>query len=419
MIGIAISAYCTLMTTAWHRRSVLKKLSFSLAELPDSSRVLSLTRTMNGVIRISVDGIIYQYQAHGGISSLYTEVLPRICAMDEDISFEIVTTGRIRARLPTHSRIRHTPLFPIDRVLRPQRLWWRVAPEIRSLVQRPALRTRLESIWHSTYYTLPIGWRGPQVVTVVDMIPELFIKPPDHRFLSRKRNCVMSADVVVCISETTRKDLVNYYGLDQAKTRVVYLGCNDAFANAGNKEEHVPFSRPFLLYIGRRSGYKDFATLFEALANWKNRNDVDLVVVGDQWTSQESKELSRYNMRSHVYLVQAPTDGFLSILYHGASAFVYPSLYEGFGIPLVEAMTSGCPIVASRIPSTLEIAADCPYYFVPGNRESLLAAIEAALSEGRHSSRVTNGFIRGKQFTWDETAKGILSVYAELEKPSP
>ena len=98
-------------------------------------------------------------------------------------------------------------------------------------------------------------------------------------------------------------------------------------------------------------------------------------------------------------------------LYNQAVAFVYPSLYEGFGIPLLEAMTCGCPIVASRIPSTVEVAGDCPIYFDPAEEDDLVNALDIALSEGRNSERVQAGFEKVKSYSWDKTTAQTLQVY--------
>jgi len=119
-------------------------------------------------------------------------------------------------------------------------------------------------------------------------------------------------------------------------------------------------------------------------------------------------------IQNRVHLLTDVDDEELCRLYDQADAFVYPSLYEGFGIPLLEAMACGCPVVASRIPSTIEVAGMCPVYFESAEVESLLAAFDMALSEGRDSERVRSGFERVKSYSWDKTAKQTLEVYYVL-----
>jgi alpha-1,3-rhamnosyl/mannosyltransferase len=101
-------------------------------------------------------------------------------------------------------------------------------------------------------------------------------------------------------------------------------------------------------------------------------------------------------------------------LYNQAVALVYPSLYEGFGIPLLEAMACGCPVIASRIPSTVEVAGEQPIYFEPVHLESLLAAFDLALAEGRNSERVRTGLEHAQDFSWDKTSSQVLEVYHAL-----
>jgi alpha-1,3-rhamnosyl/mannosyltransferase len=102
------------------------------------------------------------------------------------------------------------------------------------------------------------------------------------------------------------------------------------------------------------------------------------------------------------------------MLYNQAAAFVHPSLYEGFGIPLLEAMACGCPVVASRIPTTREVAGDCPIYFDPMQPDELITALDVALAEGRNSERVRRGLEWVKQYSWDRTARETLQVYRAL-----
>ena len=113
-------------------------------------------------------------------------------------------------------------------------------------------------------------------------------------------------------------------------------------------------------------------------------------------------------------MLQHIDDADLCRLYNQAAAFVYPSLYEGFGIPLLEAMACGCPIIASQIPSTAEVAADCPIYFAATDEGSLLEAMDIAVTEGRNSARVHYGLERARRYSWDMTARKILETYQSL-----
>ena len=169
-----------------------------------------------------------------------------------------------------------------------------------------------------------------------------------------------------------------------------------------------------MLYVGRRGPYKNFKTLLQAYCVWQRRNEVDLLVVGSAWSEQERKWLAESGCEEQVHLLSGVDDHQLACLYNHAQAFVYPSLFEGFGIPLLEAMACGCPVVASRIPSTLEVAAEHPYYFEPTDENDLLTALDTAFSEGRKSPRVETGIRHAELYSWQKTAQKTLQVYRSL-----
>lgn len=371
-------------------------------------------------MQVIVDGLIYEISSQGGVARLYSEILPRMCDMDHDLSVRLLTSSCLRQLPPTHGQIAHSRLLPIERFLRPARLWGRVPFRARMLAQQVTLNWTRHGIWHSTYYTMPPMPGGGHVVTVYDMIhelfPDLFNKLADDQFRARKRCCVLAADAVLCISESTKKDIQQIYGIDSAIIHTVPLACSPAFSCLDEFASRLPLptAKPFLLYVGGRSHYKNFPLLLHAYSSWDQRRDVDLVVVGQRWSPQEKTCIADMNVEDRVHLLSRVDDKHLNLLYNGASALVYTSLYEGFGIPLLEAMASGCPIVASRIPSTCEIAGELPVYFEPTARDDLIAALDMVMAEGRNSCRVLRGSRRVQQYSWDETARLTLRIYHGL-----
>jgi len=169
--------------------------------------------------------------------------------------------------------------------------------------------------------------------------------------------------------------------------------------------------RPFILYVGMRQHYKNFETLLSAYSSWPRRNEIDLLVVGNPWSEEEQKEIASAGLESNIICRPGTTDEELCALYNQALAFVYPSLSEGFGIPLLEAMACGCQIVASRIPTFIEIAQDVPYFFDPLNKDELIVALESACfsekTRNRRDSILAN-------YSWDRTARETLKMYKEL-----
>ena len=373
-------------------------------------------------MNVIIDGIIYQIQTQGGISRIYSEVLPRMCELDNLLRITLLTEGKCRQSLPEHKHIVHRKIIPVNRYLRLGRLWKPVIPRARQLMIRLSIGRGDGQIWHSTYYTQPEPWDGLQVVTVADMIHErfsdLFSGLGNDQFREEKRRCVHEADAVICISEATRQDVLRFYKLDSNSTYVVPLACSDFFRQLGQRgdDSETLTNQPFLLYVGSRAHYKNFDRLIHAYSVWGYRNEVALVVVGNSWSASEELRLAELGIRDRVHLLTDVDDEELCQLYNLAVAFVYPSLYEGFGIPLLEAMACGCPVIASHVPSTIEVAGECPIYFEPTEMDELVNAFDVALSEGLDSERVEAGLEWVKQYSWDNTAAQTLDVYRTISK---
>ena len=370
------------------------------------------------MLEVIVDGVIFQFQSRGGVSRIYSEILPRMCEQDESLRITLLTKeGRAPLQpLPQHRSITRRAIPHLDPYLRPWRLWGRFAPDLKRLMDKLWIGDGKGKIWHSTYFTQPHQWRGRQVVTVVDMIYELYPKffktAFDDQFREQKRRAVLDAEAVICISETTRRDVEDYYGIPSDKTFVVPLAHSELFRPLDNEGDADGESRPFLLYVGRRTHYKNFGLLLDAYSSWTGRNAVDLIVVGDSnWTPEEEKRLAELNLGEQVRLLTDIDDEQLRRLYGRAAAFVYPSLYEGFGIPLLEALACGCPVVASDIPSTREVAADCAIYFDPTSSENLRAVLERVVADGPNEAHRAAGIARAALFSWNETARQTLEVY--------
>ena len=169
-----------------------------------------------------------------------------------------------------------------------------------------------------------------------------------------------------------------------------------------------------MLYVGARYHYKQFWNFLGALQNWERRGDCEVVAVGSKWSREEQLRLAAMPNLPCVRNLGPLPDEDLCKLYNEAAAFVYPSLYEGFGIPLLEAMACRCPVVASDIPSTREVAADAAYYFTPGDVESLRTALSMALDAGRQSTRVGVGVRRAATFNWNATAQRYAAIYRSI-----
>ncbi|HEC65488.1 MAG TPA: glycosyltransferase family 1 protein [bacterium] len=379
---------------------------------------------MSSDIKVTVDGVIYQIQSHGGISRIFSEILPCLCDMDESLSITLLTSGRCRQALPVHRHIYHRSILPIDRLLRPSRLWTAIAPRAKEFIHRPWVGSGKGRIWHSTYYTMPFSWNGALVVTVPDMIYEKFPKyfKASKEFLKRKRRCVEQADKVIAISESTKCDILKYFKISEDKVSVTHLAASNLFKEASQNDknklrEKFGLNKPFIFYVGSRDTYKNFLMLLKTYFLWKKRRDFDLICVGgaSSWSNDEIKVIRRANLNNSVKLFVSVKDEELRTFYSCAYAFVYPSLYEGFGIPLLEAMACSTPVVGSNTSSIPEVVGDAGLYFKPSSKEELLAVLdEVTNGTTLREKLIRKGVNRSKKFTWEETAARTYKIYKEI-----
>ena len=173
---------------------------------------------------------------------------------------------------------------------------------------------------------------------------------------------------------------------------------------------------PFILYVGRRGHYKGFNTFLNAYSRWKRNKEVKLIVVGPALTKEENNDIRNKHLENQVVPFIEIQDDLLCDLYNQAMAFVYPSLYEGFGIPLLEAMSCSCPIIASDIPSTNEVANDVPFYFEPGNEDNLINSLDHIGATEATQVKIKDGHDLVKKYSWDKTSQQVNSVLQMINR---
>ncbi|BBX17984.1 hypothetical protein MDUV_28440 [Mycolicibacterium duvalii] len=271
-------------------------------------------------------------------------------------------------------------------------------------------------IVHETYFTmLPVGKGGRRVVTVYDMIHELFApKVKRLRMGITKRAAIDRADHIICISETTRRDLIRLYEIDPARTSVVHLGYSLTSASGGAEVQRTK-NRPSLLYVGNRGGYKNFRTLLAAFSKSQLLREFELVAFGGPpFAASEHKEIERLGLTGRVRY-KSGSDAALAECYRTAVAFVYPSMYEGFGIPPLEAMSHGCPVVCSNAGAIPEVVSDAGVYFDPENAEELCGTLErVAADDGLQTDLRARGYERTTAFSWARCAEDTARIYRKI-----
>ncbi|MBP9987176.1 MAG: glycosyltransferase family 4 protein [Bacteroidales bacterium] len=251
----------------------------------------------------------------------------------------------------------------------------------------------------------------PVVVTIHDMIPEEY---HDRRRVWQRRMCVKKADHIICVSEYTRQSMLEWYPeVDPQKTSVIYHG----YSFPGFPKERI-IADDYLLFVGNRGGYKNFNLMLEAVAEILKERSLKLVCAGNPFTAAEKQLIEGLDLRQNVIEFGFADDEELSSLYQYASLFIFPSKLEGFGIPILEAMSHDCPICLSNASCFPEIAQDAADYFDPDSPESVAASVRKVLDDAEYrKSLVENGRARVKEFSWDKAAAETLEVYKKvLEK---
>jgi glycosyltransferase involved in cell wall biosynthesis len=263
--------------------------------------------------------------------------------------------------------------------------------------------------------------KKPVVATVHDLIPELFPShfPAIRPWLKQRENIFKKADHLICISESTKKDLKNIYAIPDDKISMVYHGPADYIVK---KQEFVFLKddeasrQKYVLYIGdRKTPYKNFMRMLEHLAPVLKENDeLKLLCVGAPFRSEEKIAIAKFGLTKLVDAVQAHDDELFSI-YEQAECLILPSLYEGFGFPLLEAMKAGCLILSSNTSSLPEVGGAGALYFDPVSFEGFAENIKRLLTDKKLQSqqRINQGNCL-KKFSWTYTARQTFHAYQTL-----
>lgn len=376
-------------------------------------------------MKIAYDSQIFCAQTYGGVSRYFCEIASRI-AKEPGVQVSISAPMHINAYLE------HVPPGIVSGFRAPNtdRLQTKKGANYPRLALRGLglligdwmLRAMKPDIVHETYFSpYRLGPRhARRVLTIHDMIHEKFASSFPHADKTARYKALAAdrADHVICVSESTRRDAIEILGLSPDKTSVIYHGFDlmkDDGVGAG--EVFLPIKEPFLLYVGNRGGYKNFFRLLEAYGSSPQlKTGYKLICFGGGgFHADELKMMQALGLDSNQVMQLGGSDQLLAKLYERASAFIYPSLYEGFGIPPLEAMAHDCPVICSNTSSIPEVVGDAGEYFDPSDTESMRAAIERVVTSDSHRELLTvKGRARLQRFSWDRCAAETLDVYMNL-----
>jgi len=274
-------------------------------------------------------------------------------------------------------------------------------------------------LFHPTYYDpyfLKLIPNIPFVLTIHDMTHELFSKSFSNFDNTEKNKKILAqkAERIIAISESTKKDIVNILKIPETKIDVIYHA--SSISELTQIKPSVNLPERYLLFVGKRNTYKNFLFFLEAVSSMREKINI-VCAGGGKFNFSELQILSKLNLSDRILQLNV-TNAELSYLYSNAVAFVFPSLYEGFGMPVLEAFSCGCPAILSETSSLPEIAGESALFFNPHKIESLRKVLEEILEDQKLAESITAlGYQRVKIFSWEKTAKKTIEVYNKALNP--
>lgn len=361
-------------------------------------------------MRIAFDSQIFSGQVRGGISRYFCELGRQLNR--DDVNFRIFAPLHRNIYLKGINTVsgRYLKNFP-----KGSASLFRISNHLAARFTMSAWKPDLV---HETYFSHIRASleKKPSVVTVYDMIHELFPNnfPFWNQTVRAKRIACNRVDKIICISESTRRDLLSLYPSLESKTHVIYLGID---TQVFKKKRHQQFrlskeTRPYLLFVGNRAGYKNFHLLLRAYGNDHRLNkSFDLVAFGGgSFSNEEIALIQDFRLIGRVKQVSGDDD-LLSSYYRDASLFIYPSVYEGFGLPPLEAMAANCPVLCTKASSIPEVVGKAAQFFEPDIDDLQQAIFKVLNSDEKRKELVRKGAVQIKNFTWEKCAEETLKLY--------
>lgn len=365
-------------------------------------------------MKVLYDHQIFTSQQYGGISRYFYELIKELDLINEmDIKTSLLFSNN--HYIADAKIIKNIKFLPNKEFRGKQKL----LSQFNKILSIYQLKKQKFDIFHPTYYNpyflKNIGNR-PFVITVHDMIHEKFPNEFSKRDKTSEQKSLLvnKASKIIAVSENTKRDLVEIFGTPESKIEIVYHGGS----MVDNNNVILDFDLPpkYILFVGGRAIYKNFNRFINSISNLLNE-DKELSVVcvgGGKFKAEELKLFDLINIKNQL-LQYNLDDEKLSLFYKKALLFVFPSLYEGFGIPILEAFSCKCPLVCSNTSSLPEVAENGAVYFNPYDRDSIYEAVKQVLENTEiRKLIVENGTKRIKQFSWKKTAVETKRIYQGL-----
>lgn len=336
---------------------------------------------------LDLDDIIYKIQRFGGATTYWREVSERL---------EVLMPGEI-GHIPGNKYLRLMSVSSNAKV------------------------------FHSSHFRVSASKNVKNVVTIHDLIYEHGLIQGRGKWLNlyERRKAVERADAIICISHSTKNDLLEFYPQASSKPiHVIYHGVNILPENSSRKlfldnfQEKYQFeltSKKYFLYVGGRGGYKNFSALLEAFKHggFKDKG-CQIICTGKDFSPEEKQQINEMGLMKSLISLGNVNIRDLGEIYAHAIALVYPSLYEGFGLPPLEAMMSCCPVICIKTSSLPEVVGAAGILVTERNTNELIDALHTVLVDKERERLISAGLENVKQFSWEKSAKQHFDVYQSL-----
>lgn len=350
-------------------------------------------------MRIVFDNIVFSLQRRGGISVVWKEIVSRFIRDNNDklsfIEYETNNKNMFHNELsfPRDSVVLRNPLFFIIERYR----------DLKIKINEPF-------IFHSSYFRLCRNKNAINITTVHDFTYEFAYRNRRGSFLHiwQRNKAIRKADAVVCISENTKRDLIKYLPeVDKKKLYVIYNAASSDYRVLDKKN---PDYKDYLLFVGDRSYYKNG----EWFADCIKDTSYKVLFCGNEMDEKEKDYYDKVLGPERYFVKVGLSNEELNLYYNSVKCLVYPSSYEGFGIPIIEAQSAGCPVVAYNSSSIPEVIGDTPLIMNELSKEELIGKIELLNDPIIRQDVIKKGIVNSKRFSWDVTYEKYRELYANL-----
>jgi glycosyltransferase involved in cell wall biosynthesis len=383
-------------------------------------------------MKVLYDPQIFERQNFGGISRYFYEIINNINnpEFESEISIKYTSNSYLLSSEMFKYQVEQRPDFH-DQFLNGKRFlgksklfklktFFKPSPDLSNFnyeLTKDRFQKQDFDIFHPTYYKnyfLPYLKNKPFVLTIHDLIHELYPEffPLDDEIYSSKKELLQKASHIISVSNQTKSDLMKFYDIPESKISVIYHG-NSLKEDKISKEPRLDFK--YLLYVGQRKNYKNFYFFVSSISSLlKEDKRLKIICTGENFNPKELTFLKLSGLEDKVMYMKA-NDHHLHYLYSNAEAFVFPSLYEGFGIPVLEAFSCGCPCLLSTGGSLPEIGGDAALYFNPKDPDDIRNTVNRILTNKTIKEElIFKGKERLKNFSWEKASVQTYEVYKKV-----